>query len=104
MTTRRVKYGVKELEKEIGPLTFANLLSCYRLCEEMSQKEFAKLLGISLSSLYDLEKGKATPSIAKARKIAKKLQASEKLFMEMAIEAQLKREGLKKLKVSFDKA
>ena len=97
----KVEYGVDDLEKEIGPLTFGNLLSSYRLCEEMGQREFAKLLGISPSSLCDLEKGRTIPSVRRARKIAKKLKASEELFIEMALQEQLNREGLYNLKISF---
>ena len=101
MTTRKIRYSAEDFEKEFGPLTFGDLLSSHRLCEEMSQKEFAKLLGISPSSLCDLEKGRTIPTVARARKIAKKLKMSEKVFIEMALQEQLNREGLKKLKVSF---
>ncbi len=101
MTTRKARYSLEDMEKEFGPLTFGDLLSSHRLCEEISQKEFAKFLGISSSSLCDLEKGRTIPSVDRARKIAKKLKMSEKLFIELALQAQLNRAGLKKLKVSF---
>ena len=103
MTTRKITYSLEEMEKEFGPLTFGDLLSSHRLCEEISQKEFAKFLGISSSSLCDLEKGRTIPSVGRARKIAKKLKMSERLFIRMALQEQLKREGLGKLKISFKK-
>ncbi len=102
MTTKKARYGVEDLKREVGYFSFGRLLSCYRLCEEMSQREFAKLLGISPSSLCDLEKGRVTPSISRAGKIAKKLQASEELFIEKALETQLKKEGFKKFSVFLD--
>lgn len=98
----KIKYGTKELEKDIGgPLSFGELLSSHRLCEEMSQQAFAKLLDISPSSLCDLEKSRTIPSIGRARKIAKKLKMSEKLFIKIAIQDQLNREGLYHFKISF---
>ena len=87
---------------KIGPTIFGKLLSGCRLqLYEMGQREFAKLLEISPSRLANLEKGKVIPSIGQARKMAKKLRESQKLFMEMALQSQLNREGLKKLKVSL---
>ena len=102
MTIKKARYGPEDLKREVGPITFGGLLSCYRLCEKMSQREFAKLLGISPSSLCDLEKGRATPSISRAGRIAKKLKASEELFIEKALETQLKKEGFKKFSVFLD--
>ena len=97
----KVKYGTKELEEDIGHLTFGRLLVSHRLCEEMGQKEFAELLGISPSSLCDLEKGRSIPSIGRAIKIAKKLGMSEKFFVKTAIQDQLNREGCGDFKISF---
>ena len=77
MTIRKVKYGVKDLEKELGVLAFGQLLESHRLCDEISQKEFANFLEISPSSLCDLEKGRRLPSIARATSIARKLGVSE---------------------------
>ncbi len=48
-------YSVADLEKEFGPLTFGNALESYRLGEEMSQKGFAKMLGIMRDSHLDLK-------------------------------------------------
>ena len=101
MTTKKILYSIEEIEKEFGALTFSGLLSSHRLCEEISQKEFAKFLGISLSSLCDLEKGRTIPSVSRARKIAKKLKMNEEVFIELALQELLNREGLKKLKVSL---
>ena len=66
-------YTVSDLEKEFGPLTFGNSLEAYRLSEELTQKQFAKKLGITAQSLCDLEKGRRIPSVERAAKIAKKL-------------------------------
>ena len=101
MTTKKVLYSIEEIEKEFGALTFGGLLSSHRLCEEIGQREFAKILGISPSSLCDLEKGRTIPSVSRARKIAKKLKVSEEVCIELALQELLNREGLKKLKVTL---
>lgn len=90
MSTKKIKYGVKELEKELGPITFAMLIESNRLCEEMSQKEFAKFLGITPSTLCDLEKGRRIPSPKRAAAIAKKLGMSEMFWVGIALQDSLK--------------
>lgn len=101
MSTRKKFYGIEDLEKEYGRLTFGGLLESHRLCEEMSQKDFAKLLKISPSSLCDLEKGRRLPSLKRASKISKILGYSEIVFIEVAIQDHLEREGLHDFKVSL---
>jgi hypothetical protein len=54
MSNTKFKYGLKELKCDFGPITFGNLIEAYRLAEEFSQKDFAKLC--------DLEKGLRIPS------------------------------------------
>lgn len=100
MSIKKKTFGVKEFEKRFGKLTFASLLESHRLCEELSQKEFAKILGISPSSLCDLEKGRKIPAPHRAFKIASLLGVSKKLWVEVALQDHLKKEGLEDLKVS----
>ncbi len=49
------RYGIAELEKDFGSLTFGNALASYRIGEEKSQREFAAFLSISPQSLCDIE-------------------------------------------------
>ncbi|MFT5366087.1 MAG: DNA-binding XRE family transcriptional regulator [Candidatus Latescibacterota bacterium] len=72
----KAQYGVAELEKGFGSLTFGNALASYRLGEEKSQREFAAFLDISPQSLCDIEKERRIPSPSRAAKIARKLQGS----------------------------
>lgn len=102
MTTKKIKYGTKELRKEIGSLTIARLLVAHRLGEEMSQKEFAKILGITSSSLCDMEKGRKIPSPSRAAKIAKKLGMGEIRWVQIALQDQLRKENLH-FEVTLDK-
>jgi transcriptional regulator with XRE-family HTH domain len=100
MNTKSIKYGLKELVREFGPLSFGKLLESYRLSEEMSQKEFSKHLGISQASLCDLEKGRRIPSPERASRIAKKLNEPESYWVQLALQDQLNEAGLK-FKVSI---
>ncbi|MFH2065335.1 MAG: helix-turn-helix transcriptional regulator [Pseudomonadota bacterium] len=92
MTTK--KYGIKELERDIGPLTFGNALEALRKCEEISQKEFAIKIGISSSSLCDIEKGRKIPSPGRAAKIAKLINQPEKFWVQLALQDMLKKEKI----------
>ncbi len=100
MITKKKKFGIKEFEKKFGKLTFAGLLESHRLSDDLSQKAFAKILGISPSSLCDLEKGRKIPSAYRAFKIAGQLGVSQRLWVEVALQDQLIKEGLEELKVS----
>ena len=94
MSIKIVKYGVRELEKEFGPLTFGRLLSSFRLGEEWTQGEMAQVLRISKQSLCDLEKGRRIPTPGRAASIARKLKMHEGSFVQLALQDELKRENL----------
>ncbi len=87
-------YGSKELERDFGPLTFGRALWAHRKCEEMSQIDFAKMLGISSQSLCDIEKGRRIPSVRRASKIAKQLGEPEKTWIRLVFQDMLRHEQL----------
>jgi len=93
MTTEK-KYGSKELAKEYGPLTFGRALWSHRKCEDISQKDFAKMLGISPSSLCDLEKERKLPSVNRAVRIARVLNEPEKIWIRLALQDMLREADL----------
>jgi transcriptional regulator with XRE-family HTH domain len=90
----KIKYGLKELERDYGPITFGKMIEAYRLCDELSQKDFAKFLGISQASLCDLEKGRRIPTPERAAKIAKKLKEPEAYWVRLALQDQIDLAGL----------
>lgn len=99
--TIKKKYGLKNLRKDFGTLSFGRLLNSHRLGEGLSQVEMAKILGISKQSLNDLEAGRVIPSLARAIEIAKKLNLMQMTLVELAIQDQLDREKLNfKVKIS----
>src|SRR3990167_2942960 len=62
MTTKKKSEAMKFLEKLAGKLTLPSLLTAIRQGEEMSQVEFAELLGVSRQYLCDIEHGRRTIS------------------------------------------
>ena len=98
MNTER--YGIEELRKEYGLLTFGNALESLRKCEEMTQKEFALKLGISPQSLCDIEKGRKIPSPSRAAKIAKLIEQPESFWIQLGLQDML-RQGQLDYKVSI---
>ena len=115
MTTRKIArrktskkrksfYGVEELERDLEnerrPMTFGRLLESHRKCEEWTQEELGKKLGISRASMCDLEKGRKIPSPSRAYMIASVFEVWEPLWVQYALQDQLRQHGLD-LKVSI---
>ena len=94
------KSGTEILEKEFGKLTFADLLISHRKAWDYSQKELAKMLGITTGSLCDLEKGRRIPTAKRAWNIASILGMYEPLWVQTALQDQLREQKLD-LKVSI---
>jgi transcriptional regulator with XRE-family HTH domain len=87
---------MKQLERVSGgPLTFRKALAAVRKCEDLSQEECARTLGISKSHLCDVEKGRKTVSPERAAKWARTLGYPESVFVRLAIQAELDAAGLK---------
>lgn len=82
------------MAKDIGPLTFGNSLETYRKCEGVSQKDFAEKLGISPSSLCDIERGRKIPSPRRAAKIANQIGEPEVFWLKLAFQDMLRKENL----------
>ena len=79
MNTKRLK---DVLEKQLGPMTFGSFLRGARVMKDLSQIEMAKFIGISKSSLCDIEKGRQFVSPALAAQIAKKCGLSKIVAVE----------------------
>lgn len=87
--------ALKSLEKKFGPISFGGFLRSARTMKDMTQVEMADFLGISKSTLCDIEKSRQLVSLDLASKIAKKCQLSETFAVQAAITDQLRRSGLK---------
>jgi len=78
-----------------GPLTLGRLLASIRLSEEISQTEFARRLGVSKAHLCDVEKDRRVVSAIRASKWAKKLGYDPEQFIELSIQGELQKNGLR---------
>lgn len=90
-----IKYNLKNLEKDYGPLTFADLLKLQRKDKGLTQTEMAYILGISKQKLCDFEKGRRFPSIKMAAKWAKKWKHPQDIWIQVVLQDQLRRNKLK---------
>jgi transcriptional regulator with XRE-family HTH domain len=91
MTTGKVKikYSSVNLRKDFGPITFAKLLSSYRISEGLSQVDLAKKLRLSKGNVCDFEKGRKIPSPAKAEEMAQILGDMPAYWVQIVIQDQL---------------
>ena len=90
MSIKKKSSTIKYLEAIAGKnLSLASLLSAIRKCEEMSQVDFAKKLGISKSHLCDIEKGRKTVSPERAARFAKILGYSPDQFVRLSLQSML---------------
>ena len=104
LLTQSTEETVQFLEKITGgPLTLGRAISAIRECDEISQGEFAKKLGVSQSYLCDLENDRKIVSPKKAAEFARILEDSEILFVTLAIDDMLVRQGLP-YKITLEKA
>jgi transcriptional regulator with XRE-family HTH domain len=106
MTTKRKKTLTEEdlegyvdanefLEDLLGPLTFGDMLWSIRMCDELSQTEFAKMLGVSRSHVCDIEKGRKVVSPERAAAWAKILGYPDTVFVQLALQEELDKAGVK---------
>ena len=86
-----------------GPMTLGGMLWSLRMCDEISQSEFARRLGVSRSHLCDVEKGRKLVSPERAAAWAKVLGFPETVFVKLALQEQLDRAGVK-MNVQVDAA
>jgi len=95
MSTKRKSATVEFMEKLVGEkLTFGLLLRSLREGEEMTQIDFAMLLGTSSQYLCDIEKGRRFVSPKVAAEFAERLGYSGKHFVRLCLQDICDRDGL----------
>jgi transcriptional regulator with XRE-family HTH domain len=95
MTINKKSKAVRILEKAAGrEFTLSGLVESLRLCEELSQVEFAKKLKISPSHLCDIERGRKVISPERAAHFAKVLGMSPELFVSLSLQEIVNNLGL----------
>ncbi len=83
--------NTKNLVERLNQLTGADeslgkTIKTIRLCDEMTQKQFADILGVTVSYLSDLENGRKIASPKKAYEYAETLGYSAKEFVRLALQ------------------
>jgi transcriptional regulator with XRE-family HTH domain len=95
-TKKKMRDAAKFLDELTGrPLTFGDALAAIRKCEDMSQAELARRAGVTRSTICDLEKGRRLPSPELAARYARILRHSDKQFVRLALQDQLRKAGIK---------
>lgn len=95
MATKKDQFGnIKSLRKHLGPMTVGSFLRAWRKSEEMTQREFAEMLGISPANLCDIEKERKGVSLEKAEEIAEIIGYSPTVLIGLAFNEQLRDAGL----------
>lgn len=76
-------------------LSFGEMIQSLRTCDELSQAELARKMGLTRANLCDIEKGRRMVSPAIAAKFAKVMGYSVHQFVSLSLEDQLKKAGLR---------
>ena len=96
MITEQSKKSLDFIESLTGTkLTLGNLLLSIRQCEEMSQVDFSKQLGISLQNLCYIERHRRFVSPKMAAEYADKLGYSKNQFVRLCLQDLLDRDQLR---------
>ena len=93
MKKSKTQATIDILEKYTGPLTLGSLLLSIRQGEELSQVEFAQLLGVSKQYLCDIEHERRFVSPKASEEFAKKLGYSSEQFVRLCLQDLLRRDG-----------
>ena len=95
MITKKTQETLQYLEGLMGEkLTLGSFILAIRQGEELSQVEFAKLLGVSRQVLCDIEHGRRIISPKKAAEYAKLLGYSKNQFVRLCLQDMIDRDHL----------
>lgn len=84
----------KYLQKIAGEMSMASMLHSIREEMGLSQSELGKLLDVSPKQISDIENGRRPVSLSRAAKWAAVLGYPEPVFLGLAVNDSLRREGL----------
>ncbi len=95
MITKNTQETLEYLENIMGEkLTLGSFILAIRQGEELSQVEFAKILGVSRQVLCDIEHGRRIISPKKAAEYAELLGYSKKQFVRLCLQDMIDRDHL----------
>jgi transcriptional regulator with XRE-family HTH domain len=89
------KDAKKFMEETMGEkFSFAMLLRSIRTRDDLTQRELADKLGVTVSHISDIENGRKFVSVERASEFAHKLKDSEKFFVSIALQDQVNQADL----------
>ncbi len=97
MTTKKQSDSITArvaLETAISKTTFGGLVRSMRTCDDISQAELARRLGVSRQFLNAIELGKSNVGLDFAKRVADALGYSPEPFAEILIREQLQDAGI----------
>ena len=94
MTTKKTRKASDALREILGHVSFGEMLYSYRISWDYSQVEFAQMLHISKQDLCNIEKGRKTISVERAKIFAEYLKMSPLVFVKYVLEDQLHAAGI----------
>lgn len=94
--------ALEYLRQHYARPSFGEILESVRICDEISQVELARKMGISRQDLCNIEKGRTQVSIERAVKFSKVLGYGELSFVSYVVQDLMAKAGLD-VEVSFSK-
>lgn len=86
------KKAEKILKDLLGePMSFATLLRAIRTRDDLTQRDLADKLGVTVSLISDLENSRKLVTVERAVGFAHKLNESERYFIYLALQDQVNR-------------
>lgn len=96
MTTKKT-ISAREALKDVLDSSFGEFVKGIRECDEISQTELAKRMRVSRQFIHAVEKDKANVSLEMVIKIAAALGYPYEAFVEIFLNAMLRKSGIKKV-------
>jgi transcriptional regulator with XRE-family HTH domain len=92
-TNQKLMADLQEISGEA--FTFSSFMIAIRQGEDLSQVEFARILGVSKQFICDLERGRRFVSPKVAEQFALKLGYSPTQFVRLCLQEMITKQGLK---------
>jgi transcriptional regulator with XRE-family HTH domain len=96
------KDALKFVESFTGPMTVGILFSAHRTGWDMTQKDLAKKLGVTVGFISNIETGKKRLTLETLLSYCRKLDESEKYWSIVYFKEEARRAGLEISNITFE--
>ena len=94
--------AIKILEELVGPPTVGMLFSAHRTGWDMTQRDLAKKLGVTVGFISNIETGKKRISLEKLLEYCRRLNESETFWMIIYFKEEARRAGKEISSIVFE--